>query len=90
MSPQVTSGVRVLAQMSASTSELISPRRRILSGGISRPSWNRSVASPLLVPGTLPPRSGLWAMLPMKPNSRSPTNIGEMTVTSVAWFWQAW
>jgi hypothetical protein len=37
MSPQVTSGVRVLAQMSASTSVLISPRRRILSGGISRP-----------------------------------------------------
>jgi len=35
---QVISGVRVLAQISASTSELSSPRRRILSGGISKPS----------------------------------------------------
>src|SRR6266436_2359158 len=41
-----------------------------------------TVISPLLVPGTLPPRSGLWAMLPMKPDlgGKVPgTNSGDAT-----------
>ena len=53
-----------------------------------RPSWNTSVASPALVPGTLPPMSGLWAVLPTKAMSRPWWKTGEISVTSLGWFWQ--
>ena len=46
------------------------------------PSWNTSVAVPERLPGTMPPTSCQWAMMPRWAMRMSPVNTGEYSATS--------
>ena len=61
-SPYDIRGVRTLAMMMFQTASTSSPGSTILSGGMRRPSWKTSVASPAKPPGTLPPTSVMCPM----------------------------
>ena len=55
----------------------------VLERPMSKTGGRPAVPVPEPVPGTIPPRSLLCAMLPQNATSRSPTNTGATTAMSI-------
>ena len=71
-SPSVSCGMRTFARRTLKMLSTGSPRSSSRTQGMRRPSWNTSVLSQAIVPGTRPPRSEWWATVTAKPTSVPP------------------